>query len=82
MQVYQENITSKRLLIKNLTPGKSYRFIVQSRNEVGLSRASEILSALAAQAPNPPQNLANLEDTTSGTVIGVTWDYPDFDGGS
>ena len=71
-----------QFIATGLTPGKSYRFAVQARNAIGLSKQSEILSVLAAQEPDAPTGLQNWASTTSGNTVGLQWASPSFDGGS
>ena len=65
-----------------MTPGVTYYFYVKSRNVVGFSMASSIISKLAAQVPDSPTGLANVAANTNASQIGLTWTAPTFNGGS
>jgi hypothetical protein len=60
----------------------SYKFIVESRNVVDFSLASDSVTILAAQIPDAPINLSNVEEITDSDSIGLSWSAPVFDGGS
>lgn len=60
----------------------TYKFIIQARNLVGLSVPSTVVSILAAQIPDAPTNLQNVEEVTNRNTIGLDWEAPVFDGGS
>ena len=47
-------ITSKSYVVTGLTTGSTYQFRVQSRNAIGLSTFSNIVTATAAIVPAPP----------------------------
>lgn len=46
--IYSTNVIETIDIIINLTPGKSYRFVVQARNLVGLSQESTTIDIEAA----------------------------------
>ena len=62
-----------------LTPGALYTFKVQSRNSVGYSLFSDVVTVRAARVPDPPENV--LTTTVESTNVVVTWTAP-YDGGS
>jgi hypothetical protein len=66
--------TTSYQTIVTLTPGQTYSFKVQSRNSVGLSLESAVLSVLAAQPPDQPSAPVT---SFSGTSVTVTWTAPD-----
>lgn len=65
-----------------LTPSVTYDIKVQARNVINYGALSSVLSVLAAQIPDAPENLQNVPSDTSANQIGLTWDPPTFDGGS
>jgi hypothetical protein len=68
--------------VTGLTPGATYKFVVQSRNLINFSEYSASITELAAQIPDAPTGLANVLATTNADQIGITWVAPVFDGGS
>lgn len=66
----------------NLVPGTSYKFTVESRNVVGYSPASQVITILTAQTPDAPTNLANDAPNTNANQISLVFDSPSFEGGS
>ena len=66
----------------SLAPGTTYNFVVKSRNLVGQSLFSTVLSVLAGQKPDAPTSLANVPAITTGYQVGLSWSAPAFDGGS
>ena len=53
-------MTISNLTVTKLTPGVYYDFTVESRNLVGYSLCSELVTILAAQIPDPPTRLQNV----------------------
>ena len=49
---------------------------------IGFSPLSTEIQVKAAQTPDKPTNVANVEAQTSATQIGLTWQAPANDGGS
>jgi hypothetical protein len=80
--IFAIGIATQSTTVTGLTPGVSYKFIVESRNIVDLSLPSDSVTILAAQIPDVPTILANVVDITDGDSIGLTWSAPVFDGGS
>jgi hypothetical protein len=64
------------------TAGYIYSYKVKARNLVGLSALSDATSIQAAQIPDPPINIVNVEAITTATDIGLQWEAPVFNGGS
>jgi hypothetical protein len=56
-----------------ITPGGNYKFIVQSRNIVGLSQNSTQLNILAAIVPGAPSVPVTSND---GTSVFIDWNPP------
>lgn len=79
--LYTANTQSPHI-ITSLTPGYIYSVKVKSRNLVGISDFSLPISIQAAQVPDAPINLANVEALTDASQIGLDWDPPVFNGGS
>ena len=48
----------------------------------GFSDWSNTVSILAAQVPDAPIQLKNVEKNTNAYQIGITWSAPTFNGGS
>jgi hypothetical protein len=48
-------------IVTGLTPGVSYNFIIQSRNIINFSANSDSVTILAAQIPDAPTGLLNVE---------------------
>lgn len=65
-------------LIETLTPGTTYGFKVQARNQFGLSELSEEFQILCATVPEAP-----IQPTTTGVEsdVIITWAEP-FTNGS
>jgi hypothetical protein len=80
--VFASGITSQTATVTGLTAGTSYKFIVKSRNIVDFSLASSSVTILAAQIPDAPTSLSNVEATTDADTVGLSWTAPSFDGGS
>lgn len=66
----------------NLTPGQTYKFVVKSRNIVGLSEYSASVNIIAAQIPDQPTDLVDVPAQTSASQIGLDWNAPVFEGGA
>ena len=81
-QVFATGITGLATTVTGLTPGVTYRFLVQARNVVTVSEYSAHIDVLAAQTPDAPTDLANVVEITNAEQIGLTWVAPVFDGGS
>lgn len=64
-------------MIDSLTPGVTYKFKIQSRNQFSLSDDSQVFSILCATVPDIP-----LAPTTTqfGSDIKVTWSAPSANG--
>jgi hypothetical protein len=69
--------SSTSFLIDSLTPGVTYKFKIQSRNQFSLSDDSQVFSILCATVPDIP-----LAPTTTqfGSDIKVTWSAPSANG--
>ena len=80
--IFQSGLTQTSVTVTSLTPGTTYRFVVQARNIVGLSVYSAHVDILAAQVPDAPTSLRNQPQVTTADQIGLTWYAPSFDGGS
>jgi hypothetical protein len=52
--------------VTSLSSGVVYSFKATARNLIGNSGLSESVQILAAQIPDAPVNLANVEEQTSG----------------
>jgi hypothetical protein len=57
--VFATQVTATTITVTGLTAGIRYRFVVQSRNAVGLSLESVYVDVLAAQKPDAPTALQN-----------------------
>ena len=62
--VFASGITTLSSTVNGLTPGVTYKFVVQSRNIVDISPYSLPISVLAAQEPDAPTDLANDASNT------------------
>ena len=80
--VFSSGILTTTETVTGLTPGVTYRFVVQARNVVTFSEYSAHVDVLAAQIPDAPTDLSNVYEITSSSQIGLTWVAPVFDGGS
>jgi hypothetical protein len=76
--VLVSGLTGTEYLATSLTPGITYSFKVQSRNQFGLSPYSTPVSILTAQKPDVPSAPTTAID---GTYVKISWDVP-FTGGS
>ena len=81
-QVFSTGLTATYEIVTGLTPGVTYRFVVQARNVVSLSVYSNSVDVLAAQVPDAPTDLSNNPAITNADQIGLTWAAPVFTGGS
>lgn len=66
-------ILTKSYVVTGLATGKTYKFKLQSRNSIGLSGYSNVITATAAivpAAPNAPSTVINVNN-----VI-ITWNAP------
>lgn len=66
-------ITSKSYVVTGLTTGSTYQFRVQSRNAIGLSTFSNIVTATAAIVPAPPNAPSTVVNVNN---IVITWNAP------
>lgn len=80
--VFAPSLTSRIDIIPSLTPGKTYKFIVRSRNVINYSEYSNELLVVAAQVPDNPTGLQNVPEQTHANQIGLSWSAPVFIGGS
>ena len=80
--VFSSGVLTTTETVTGLTPGVTYRFVVQARNVVTLSEYSAHVDVLAAQIPDAPTDLANVPADTTSSQIGLSWVAPVFDGGS
>jgi hypothetical protein len=80
--IFASSILTQSTTVTGLTPGVSYKFIVESRNVVDFSLVSDSVIILAAQVPDSPISLANDVVVTDANSIGLSWSAPIFDGGS
>jgi hypothetical protein len=46
--IFQSGVVNKNVIVTGLSPGVTYKFIVQARNIIGLSSNSASVSVLAA----------------------------------
>ena len=60
--VFSSGVLTTTETVTGLTPGVTYRFVVQARNVVTLSELSAHVDVLAAQIPDAPTGLIN-DDT-------------------
>jgi len=65
--VLATGVTQTSFTATSLTSGTTYKFYVQSRNIVGYSSDSSIVTILCATTPNVPTNLANNSTLTTQT---------------
>jgi hypothetical protein len=75
-------VTLTSEIVTGLTPGLTYKFVVQARNIVGLSAISNQIEVLAAQIPNAPINVAEVVGKTTGYQVGLSWSDGSYDGAS
>jgi hypothetical protein len=68
--------------VTGLTPGVTYKFVVQSRNIINFSENSSEIQILAAQTSDAPTDLVNVPSITANDRIGLSWTTPIFEGGS
>ena len=80
--VFSSGVLTTTETVTGLTPGVTYRFVVQARNVVTLSEYSAHVDVLAAQIPDAPTDLSNVPADTTSSQIGLSWVVPVFDGGS
>lgn len=65
-----------------LTIGQTYKFRVQSRNDVGFSDYSAEIAVIASTYPKAPVGLLVDRVATTANQIGFTWSNGDSNGGS
>lgn len=75
-------MTDREIVITALTPGNVYEIYVEARNLIGYSPVSDTLALLAAQIPDEPTDLSNVQVDTTASQIGLSWAPPLFNGGS
>ena len=80
--VFSSGVLTTTETVTGLTPGVTYRFVVQARNVVTFSEYSAHVDVLAAQIPDAPTDLSNVPAETTSSQIGLSWVAPAFDGGS
>ena len=80
--VIASDVLDSTLIVAGLIPGTTYQFKAESRNLVGYSGFSEIVTILAAQIPDEPTDLQNVPANTFANQIALAWLAPLFDGGS
>lgn len=68
--------------VTSLTPNTIYSFKLTARNTVGDSLMSEPVSIRAAEIPDAPLALSNVEAITTAYQVGLTWDEGTYNGGS
>lgn len=49
----------------NTEKGKNYKFIVESRNQVGYSPMSNVLTVLSPTKPDAPDSISNVAAITN-----------------
>lgn len=59
-----------------------YTFKVTARNTVGNSLFSETISIRAAEVPDAPLYLSNVESVTTAYQVGLLWQEGNYNGGS
>jgi len=74
----ESNIVTLPYRVLSLTPGTTYSFMVQSRNDFGYSNFSASVSILAAQYPDQPAAPTTVLQNTS---VLISWSAP-FNEGS
>jgi hypothetical protein len=74
----ESGIVGTSYLSLPVTPGTTYKFKVQARNSVGLSKYSAEISILAAQVPNQPNTPVT---SIVNEAIVISWRAP-YNGGS
>uniref|UniRef100_A0A6C0DVU4 Fibronectin type-III domain-containing protein n=1 Tax=viral metagenome TaxID=1070528 RepID=A0A6C0DVU4_9ZZZZ len=67
-------------VFQGLTNGTTYTFYVRARNSNGNSLPGTSNTIIPFIRPGPPSNVVAIR--TGETSIGLTWDSPEFDGGS
>ena len=75
-QPYQsvaESVTSRNYLATDLTPGLTYNFFVEARNEYGYSVASEVFSMLCAYKPEAVDRVSTFNEDDQ---LIVHWSSP------
>ena len=65
--VFSSGLTQLSETVTGLTPGVTYKLVVQARNLVSLSTYSEYVEVLAAQEPDAPLNMRNVPSVTSAS---------------
>ena len=63
--VFSTGVLTTTETVTGLTPGVTYRFVVQAKNVVTFSEYSAHVDVLAAQIPDAPIGLANDSSVTS-----------------
>jgi hypothetical protein len=59
-----------------LTKGETYQFKVRAHNSIGYGSLSDALAVVAADKPNQPLNVQNVESSTDRTQITIVWTEP------
>jgi len=65
-----------------LVAGATYTFKVVSRNSVGYSSDSTLLTVLASRVPDKPTSLADDGAVTTAYQVGLTWSEGAYSGGT
>jgi hypothetical protein len=71
--VVSSTIVVKSHTVTGLTAGKTYKFKVESRNSIGYSSSSNVLSAVAAVVPSAPAAPSTIMDVNDVTI---DWNSP------